>query len=260
MLQRITACAVLAGMSLLLAGCIQSKTVVTVEKDGSGTIEQTAYWAKMQMEGMPGGLKAGGNLDEQCAKTAKALGEGVTVKSAAPLTDRKDWEGAKVVYAFNDISKVRINTVPPVGNLKAESKDISFEFAKAPTPKLTVTMPPMESPVPDQPKEAAQGPEADKMAEAMMSMMLKDLLIDFQVKVNGVITQTNAAYPNAQKNGLTLVHEDFGGLMGDEAGAKKFKLLKDAKDPKAMKAALADKDIAKFIQMDPSEKVTIEFK
>ena len=51
---------------VLLAGCIKAKTVVTVEKDGSGTVEETVYMKGMDLP-FPGMEKP--SPDEEFAKT-----------------------------------------------------------------------------------------------------------------------------------------------------------------------------------------------
>jgi len=125
--------------SVTLSGCIQIDTSINVKTDGSGTIEETFLIRKdliQQMKKMVEGIATslddasedggtGGVIQDDVDSGKKAeefplfdevklrekagqKGEGVTfIGGSKIVTD--DYEGYRAVYAFEDISKVKIN-------------------------------------------------------------------------------------------------------------------------------------------------------
>src|SRR3954464_1532710 len=106
--------ALLFSFLLFLSGCIDSESVVTVNKDGSGTIEETTLYSA-QMSAMmsmaaagftqPGAPAAGMSLtvtEEQAKANASQMGMGVTLQSLENLKTPDGRQGQKVVYAFTD--------------------------------------------------------------------------------------------------------------------------------------------------------------
>ena len=114
-----------------LSGCLQIEKVVKLKPDGSGTIEETVVMSKAsiaQMEQMASGFGALGDkkadkkttkpaagfevMDEKKLKAAAAgMGEGVTFVSAKKI-DNETGSGFTAVYAFADISKVKLDQNP----------------------------------------------------------------------------------------------------------------------------------------------------
>jgi len=257
-MRRLICLGVIAGLMACLSGCIQSKTVMTVHKDGSGTIEQTAYIVKMNA-GTPERTEA--ELNEHYAEIAKKMGDGVSVKSLKALTDHIGATGVHVVYAFTDVSKVAASAMPAMGDISVKGEEMHFQFDKGAQNTLTVSMPPVKSMnAADDEKAAKPSADEEKMQDAMIAQVFKDMLIDFELRVDGNVSKTNAASPNTTKDGVVLMHEDFGALIKDPAAMKVFKSLTTVKDVKVMKDLLRDPAITKYVQIDPSEKVVVEFK
>jgi len=181
------------------------------------------------------------------------------------------------------LNKVKTAVVPMsggTGGMKVGGGEaMTFAFTKSPTPKVTVTMPPFQTPkgaMPPAPgggeKPGAQGGEKpgakdedkpggmdDAMADAMMTAMCKGMKLQFIVSVDGTITKTNAKYVNNKRDGVWLAYEDLDGLVKDKAAWEQMKAMGKLQDPKEIKAHLKDKDISKYIMIDPNEKVEIEF-
>ena len=93
-----------------------------MKPDGSGTIEQTLLMNTAALKGMLGGLggtqqSSGGINEDELRKAAARLGEGVTYVSSEPLKADDGFEGAKVIYAFTDINKVRVDQDPNLAGL-----------------------------------------------------------------------------------------------------------------------------------------------
>ncbi len=98
----------LAAVALLLTSCLEIKSTITVNKNGTAIIEENivlgAQLASM-VEGEQGGQF--GSLvmtEEKAAARAKKLGEGVTVKSREDMKTADGKSGVKVVFAVADLT------------------------------------------------------------------------------------------------------------------------------------------------------------
>ena len=98
---------------LLLAGCFQTHTVIFLNADGSGTIEETVLLASyavnmMAAFGSADSTQTFGLIDdEKLTARADSLGEGVTFEGVEPLTEG-GYEGYVATYAFTDINQIRL--------------------------------------------------------------------------------------------------------------------------------------------------------
>jgi len=285
---------VLSVMSLtalvVLAGCIKSKTVVTVEKDGSGTVKQIVY--SKELAPSMAGLESP-SADEQlaaarakAAQTAQSMGEGVTLQAVEQLPSRDGWKGMQIVYAFPDISKVSVDPLPefslggfemgvqvpgmdgfPPGGAgpgglpipQDKGEQVRFDFTREPTPKLTIVTPPMTPPAEAGPPEAGQDQQGQAMANAMMAQFLDGMLMEFQVRVGGKITDTNATYVSTSREVVGLLRMDLGALIKDPAGLDKMMSMQKATAREEVKEQLQDPDIAKHIKMETKEQVEVTF-
>lgn len=173
-------------LSLLLSGCIKSKTVLKVKKDGSGDIVVTNIFSKecvamfdMQMKQMK---EAGGGAAEQMAmkdpfydeekikKDAKKFGADVQFVKAVKY-DKDGCRGYVAQYSFPDVNKVKLDLKsrafdPEMAAVDAEeaegdeleqaNKDsFKFKFEKGETAKLKIMAPP----IPEKNAEAADPAE-----------------------------------------------------------------------------------------------------
>ena len=261
------AAAVLA--AVIGSGCIRSATLITVKPDGSGTIEQSVLMNAAALKGMLGGLGAtqqssGGINEDELRKAATRLGEGVTYVSSEPLKADDGFEGAKVIYAFTDISTVRVDQDPNLtgsttGGVATAAKDTNpVTFAMTRTggvSNLTVTF--NDKPVTDKAAAAPKGgPTMDnpQMTE-MMKTMFKGFRVNIDLQVAGTIIKTNADHVAGSK--VTLLEMDLEALLADEA---KLKEVQKALGPNASVSELKPylKDIKGLKVNDPV--VTISFK
>ena len=242
--------------TLGLSGCLQIEKVVKLKPDGSGTIEETVLMSKQmvaQMEQMAKGF--GGLTDEKADKPAKGfdvmdekklkaaaagMGEGVTFVSAKKIDDEKV-SGFVAVYAFTDISKVKLDqnpaeSMPTPDGAKAGPKPdqkkepVTFKFTKGSPAELVVKMPPPE--FKNEPKKG-QPEGADEMAMGMMKQMMKDMKVKMSVEVAGTIKETNAEYRDGSR--VTLMEMDFNKLLADP---EKFKKLAK-ENPKTLQESKA---------------------
>lgn len=257
--------------AMIGSGCIRSATLITVKPDGSGTIEQSVLMNTAALKGMLGGLGAPGGpgqspgavSEDELRKTAARLGEGVTYVSSEPVKAADGFEGAKALYAFTDISKVRVDQDPNLsgstsGVTTAPKTENPVTFAMAKSGGLsTLTVTFNDKPARDKAASApAGGPQMDnpQMTE-MMKTMFKGFKVNIDLQVAGAIVKTNADHVAGNK--VTLLEMDLEALLADEA---KLKEVQKVLGPNASVAELKPylKDIKGLKVNDPV--VTIAFK
>jgi hypothetical protein len=262
--------ATVALVAVLCTGCIRSATVINVKADGSGTVEQTMLVNLAFMKGMLGGMGGqpsstpGAMNEADLKRSAARMGEGVTFVSAEPLKGDDGFEGTKAIYAFTDVTKLRVDQDP---NLSAASpggvstppktgNPVTFGFAKTDAGStLTVTL--LDKPKSDQPKAApGGGPDMDnpQMLE-MMRSMFKGFKVSIDVAVAGKILKTNADHVAGSR--VTLLEMDMEKLLQDETKLKDVqKMLGPDASVSELKPYL--KDVKGLKVNDPV--VTIEFR
>ncbi len=128
---------------------MRTSTVVSVKKDGTGTIVSRYYFSPQmlamidQLSGMQaqGGAGPAGNLGmiadmakpdkEELEADASHFGEGVRYAKHESGKDDEGWEGYTVVYEFDDVTKIQIdqNSVPGKAKefVEASGEDIDAE-------------------------------------------------------------------------------------------------------------------------------------
>jgi hypothetical protein len=271
----------LAAVSILLAGCLNSTTVINVKPDGSGTIEQSTTMnrqAAAQLQQMMGAAgegaaaKKAGLFDEEDLRAAAAkMGEGVTFVSATPLLTA-DAQGTRAIYAFADITKLRLDQKPatPGGGAAgamtgvpggSTPENILFQFAKTPagTSRVTVVFPEGkadhvakagQAKAPDQ---AKAGDPMQAAALLMMKQMFTGLKIAIVLQPVGRIVHSNSPFVQGQQ--VTLLELDMGQLMADEGMLQKVQAAGGGSF-EDMKAALKG---AKGVKLNPEREVRVEF-
>jgi hypothetical protein len=254
-------------LSLVLTGCINSGTVVKVAADGSGTIEQTMLVnlaaVKGLMPGAGGAQKDGVVMNEaEFKRTAERMG--VKPVSLTPLK-QGNFEGAKAIFAFDDITKVRVDQDPQMsgssaGNFAAASRGESpFKFSftrQGGTSVLTISVD--EKVTASATEKAQEAPSLQQIDPAMMQMiktMFDGFKIAVDLEVAGKIVKTNADYVNGSR--ITLLELDAAGIFQDEA---KLKALQGKIRPGASLSELRPylKDIQGVKVNHPT--VTIEYR
>ncbi|WP_224981593.1 hypothetical protein [Geomonas agri] len=145
---------------MLLTGCFQVTTVVRVNRDGSGTVEETVFISKKvvaQIEEMFRSLKsAGGKVQgaggkdnpfdlfepDQLKGRANSMGKGVSYLSGERV-ENKDFKGYVARYAFRDINTLQLShrsgadvtaNIPKIPLL-------NFSFKKGPKGTLVINFP-----------------------------------------------------------------------------------------------------------------------
>jgi hypothetical protein len=255
------------------AGCLSADTLIKVTSSGSGTIEQTVMMNANAIDMLAGMSAMGGEAgksgsadmfsEKSMREAASRMGEGVRYVSSQPV-EANGMKGVKALYAFDDITKLKVSESPDVqamsgtpGAGSRAERQISFQFAKkGGASLLTVNLPQAAKPDTSKPAQKPESvpPEASAMVD-MMKAMMKGLRVAVNVQVDGAITSTNAKYRTGSR--VTLLEVDFDQLMQDEAAMRALQgNLRPGASPADLQAAFAD---LKGVEMG-GPTVTIEWK
>ncbi len=258
-------------VSVLGSGCIASETVLKVKADGSGTIEQTLSMrrdAAEQFTKMLAGVQSASAGKEQDAtpelfseadmrNAAGKLGTGVSFVSSQPIST-SDRVGRVGVYAFKDITQLRVDQSPPApGGAeeaavpgKARPEAIQFKLSRVASGNSLVTV---LFPEPSFDKAAGAGTRPKPSAEqlAQMKQILDGLKIDVELEPQGTLVKTNSPYVTG--NRVTLVSLDFGEVLKNDAALERLGQPRSIEEAKAIL-----KDV-KGVKVNLDREVTVEF-
>jgi hypothetical protein len=257
-----------------LSGCFQSLVLVKVNKDGSGTLEETMLLtegfsqllASLSGQETPAQDEESNDVDEaQLQEKARAMGEGVRLVSAEPVKNEQG-AGYRAVFSFPDINKVRVNQNPGAGIAAGPGGDqgtqdqsvedwLQFRFKQGATSTLEVLYPtPAEG---KQDTEGEEQPQQDMSQNPEMMQMMRQLYSDMRIRiaveVGGRIVDTNARYVDGSR--VTLMDVDFGRLLEDETS---FQQLLNA-NPKSIEEVEQIIGDNPALRVDTQEKVSIRF-
>ncbi len=257
--------------SVALTACLNSTTIVKVKPDGSGTVEQTTLVNTAALKGMmggPGGKPSNGpviNRDD-LERTAARMGKGVRLVSAEPAMGEAGFEGAKAIFAFEDINLIQISQDPNTSgstdgrNTTEPTTDdpVKFTLTRGATSSMLtinyIDKPPQKDATPN-PASGDMPDFTNPMVMNMIKTMFKGFKINIALEVVGSIVKTNAEYVSGPR--ITLLEMDVEALLADE---EKFKALQGKIGPDATLTRLKPflKDI-KGIKIDgPS--IGVEFR
>lgn len=236
---------VLTTIGILLNGCLEMRTVITVNKDGSGLVEENIFVGKEIINMFKEFASSFGdstqppqefNLFEEEKIKAKTsdFGEGIEFVSMENIvTDEK--EGYKATYKFKNLNQVRVNQNPsdemPLAEPKEETESaneyVFFKFIKGNPNRIVFKLP-------DEPKKDEKSDEqtktddttetnveADSSDLESMIKFMKDMKAKFEIRVDGKITNTNATHVDG--NTVTLFDIDFAQLLSDKDKLEQFK-------------------------------------
>ncbi|MBE0646109.1 MAG: hypothetical protein IH600_18650 [Bacteroidetes bacterium] len=275
-----------------LGGCIESQVLVSVKKDGSGTIRELVKMNRHALEPfkeMAEQMQASADesgaeveqstelmepfKDEEIREQAAKLGAGVRYVSHERIDDDQ-FIGYTAVFEFDDITTVTVDqnpgaSVPNLGGEEGEGtsdegEKVMFSFTRGNPATLVIRTPS------GTPGESADGTETGELEDGQpgsdadqeggdelfeqMREFLRDMKIVVQVAVDGSITETNAAYVDGST--VTIMDIDFNRLIDDPEMLKQLQKT-ESMDPKAAKELL--KSIP-GLRVETEEAVTVKFK
>lgn len=266
---------VLAGLmiSVLFAGCLQVDTKVNLNKDGSGTIEETVVMKNsvIQMfKEFAVMFDSTKNEEFQMFKEdelktkAANYGEGVTYVSGKKyLTE--GYEGYKVVYAFKDINKVKLSTSPddkmPLGDEESgvvmndgDEDVLKFNFTKGSPSVLIVEFPKPQA-------DENSGQETESVEDSSMNQenldklteMFDGLKMNLTFNFDSGIEETDASFVDGNK--VTVMQIDFSEILKNKDILEKLEKSK----PETMEQFHELVGDLEGIKVEFKDKITVKF-
>ena len=176
----------LVGLAVVLAGCFQSLSTLTVRADGSATLVETVTLSQSALGLVPDSARTDrAQLDARAA----ALGPGVTLARLVPTDD-----GYTATFHVPDVRTLRLTMPePPMASRRdsAGSAPFTFAFARGAdggAHTLGVIVP---EPPPAAADTSAANPEQQRQALAMARMLLGDARLTLRVEVEGAVEHTD---------------------------------------------------------------------
>jgi hypothetical protein len=253
--------------AIVLMGCVDDSTVITVNPDGSGTIEKTIIVSKNLVKFIMDSGMAQGNeatveknlLNENSLKLqAGKMGQDVSFVSAQKISADKG-NGYKAVYSFKDISKVKLE-MSPAGDIAMQNPSgtqsapeyITFAFAKGAPASLTIASPKPKAAAAQQQQQQYTQKELDDFMTTMRPLYA-DLRIQMSITVKGKIAETNATYVSGST--VTLADLDFSKILADDAAFKKLA----SSQTQSVSEAMAMVKAVPGVKLETKDSVTVKF-
>ena len=259
---------------VILSGCLQVNTKVNLNRDGSGTIEETVVMKNEMIKMMKEFAVMFDSTkneefamfkEEELKSKASNFGEGVKYVSGEKLTI-EGYEGYKVVYAFTDVNKIKLSPSPddkiPFGDdlnkdeEKAVDDYLKFNFTKGNPSTLVVNFPKpqMEEEIkPDSNYTPIEDSTFTDQMEQKFVEMFDGMKMALYFNFEDPIDETDASFVNGSE--VTLMQVDFSEILKHKDVLKKLQ----NSEPKTMeefKEAVGDLE---GIKIEFKEQVTIKF-
>jgi hypothetical protein len=258
---------------LVFTGCIEVKTLITVNKDGSGTIEETMVMSEQVVEMMKGFSAAFTSdstqqqdfniFDENNLKErAGSLGKGVTYVSGEKIEEGNK-KGFRALYAFKNLDDISLKKIPqndiPLNITEAAGSDLIFKFKKGSPSEIFISFPEMEDSASfsEEGTDSAEFDSPDSSGDSTFTEealdLMKDLSISLIMRTNGSIAESNAAYVEGPE--VTLFQLDFNKLLDSKEDLQELFKLKSRNMEKI-------KDLLKNIpgiKIETSKEIFIKF-
>lgn len=240
---RISIFSLLLAGAIFFTGCIEINTLITVNKDGSGTVEETVLLTREVINMISEFQKSFSdstsetkpfefyNPEELEGQASNFGGKVKYLSSHEVSTENKS--GYVVTYGFSDINELKINQNPDSRvKLEAVSEEpevvkefVTFSFKKGEPAEVRIRMPEdkkLTGDVNAETDSALQTMEADSVnLTEQIAAIFKDLRMSMTLKVNGDITKTNAEYRDGSI--ITLLDVNFSELLGNAEKLKEFR-------------------------------------
>ena len=238
MIKKITQLLAFILITSFFAGCLQVETTVTVEKDGSGTINEKVLFSKTfvkMIKDFSEAFQDSGSTEEftlfetdNIEADAKNYGENVKYVSHE-LVSNENWEGYQAVYSFNDITKVQVSPDPDSKvalddqSTETEKEEYYFfKFVKGDTPELIIDRPDIKLGTDtDEYDDSEQKEQNNEQEDEEFLKIMEGMKIDIAVEVDGEIVNTNATYVQGSK--ITLFEMNLTEMMKNKEVFKEFK-------------------------------------
>ncbi|MDP2364689.1 MAG: hypothetical protein Q8M94_13080, partial [Ignavibacteria bacterium] len=261
-------------LMMFLSGCLQVNTKVNINKDGSGTIEETVVMKNAVIEMMKQFAMSFDSTkseefnmfkEEELKSNASKFGEGVKY-IAGEKYSIEGFEGYKVTYAFSDINKIKLSPSPqdkvPFGNELNEPEDkavddyLKFNFTKGDPSILVINFPKpqaKEEVKPDSAYTPIEDSTFTEEAEQKMMEMFDGMKMSIYFNFKDGIDETDASFVNGSE--VTLMQFDFSEIIKNKEVFKNFQNAK----PETMEEFKKVVGDVEGIKIEFKDKVTIKF-
>jgi hypothetical protein len=220
----------------LLSGCLQVDTKVYINKDGSGTIEETVLMSDAVVDMMnefmssfQDSAKAPEEFnlykEEELKEKASGYGEGVEYVSGEEIkTD--GWQGYKAKYSFEDLNSIKMETDPNAkveldkGEEGKKNEYFSFKFIRGEVSELIIDRPEFKPEL----TSDETSPEEENVDEPIDDSFLKlmeGMKVQISLSFDGEIVETNATYVDGST--VNLLDIDFGELFKNKESLEMLK-------------------------------------
>ena len=241
--------------ALALGGCFQSTTVMKINADGSGTLEETVAITKaglaqmQQFAALGGGRGARGLSDplseEQVRGATAALGPGVTFVGSRPV-QTAEGEGRAITYAFTDVSLLGASQQPPMpgpgpgGRGSARPQDVYFAMTRRPNGNAVLTIRLPEPKLPSIPGRGGIEGGGDPTGTlpsrfpigqlGMMTQMFAGARLAIAVEPHGRLVRSSSPFVEGQI--VTLLDLDVDQLIKSDSALARIGAVHSLEDAK----------------------------
>jgi hypothetical protein len=258
-------CAIVLCAALACSACFESTTVLHVNGDGSGTLQQRTIIKKAALAQLRSFSALGGGRatldplsEDQARSLAASLGDGVTLATTTKI-DTAEGEGRDSTYAFPDVTRLHVSEQPPTpGGVSVKTQGLSTD---APDVTLGLTHdangdavlhvlvpPPAIFAGPD--GSGGINPVVIAQLQAMKGLLAGAKLL-LAVEPQGRLVKTSSPYVDGGR--VTLLEIDLDKLLADESFLARLQAAKSADE---VRAVVKDAPGLK-INLDPD--ITVQF-
>lgn len=256
---------ILCGAALACSACFDSTTVLRVNGDGSGTLQQRTVIRKAALAQLRSFSALGGGRatldplsEDQARALAASLGEGVTLASTTAI-NTEEGEGRESIYAFADVSKLHVSEQPPAASgvsvrtpgLSTDAPDITLGLTREANGDAVLHIlvpPPAIFSGPD--GGGGINPVVIAQLQAVKGMLAGAHVL-LAAEPQGQLVKTSSPYVDGSR--VTLVEIDLDKVLADDTFLAR---LQAAKTPEEVRAVVKEAPGLK-INLDPD--ITIEF-
>jgi hypothetical protein len=236
-LKKILSIVIIFVVVLAFTGCIDVKTKIIVNKNGSGTVEETVLMSTEMVQMLKQFISGFAddstdvkefNLynEEDLKNRASDFGKGVQFLGGEALK-KEGREGYISRYSFENLNELKFNQNPSnvmpdemESSQQEQTEYIIFSFFKGDESEIIVNMPPASKEIEDINLSTDSSDISDL---SRIKSIMKDLQISLIVEVNGEITETNADYIDGSS--VTLFDLDFSALLDDTEKLEEIKKI-----------------------------------
>ena len=238
--------AFILSVAVTCSGCFQMTSVMKLKGDGSGTIDHRMLFTRQALAqlkqfaalGGGGGQGLDPTSEQQARDMAAALGPGVTYVSSETISTPVG-EGRDALYAFADVSQLRVATQPAApggaaiqaGGLSTAAETLTFSFSREANGNAVLQI---NVPEPSL-VNALSSSTAAPQQMAMIKSLLAGARVLLAVEPDGSLVETNSGYVDGPR--VTLLEVDLDQVLRDEALVAR---LQAATTPEQLRAAIKD--------------------